>query len=58
MDVAYVGAKGTDCAALDVNADDARHRQPGRPFFSLGRTVRVDSWGARLKTMYQSMQVF
>ena len=29
----------------------------GRPYFNLGRTVRVDSWGDRLKTNYQSMQI-
>jgi hypothetical protein len=59
VDVAYVGAKGTDgYAAIDINAPTVLGTgNQGRPFFSLGRTVRVDSWGARLKTMYQSMQV-
>jgi len=59
VDVAYVGAKGTDgYAALDINAPTVLGTgNQGRPFFSLGRTVRVDSWGARLKTMYQSLQV-
>jgi hypothetical protein len=59
VDVAYVGAKGTDgYAALDINAPTVLGTgNQGRPFFSLGRTIRLDSWGARLKTMYQSLQV-
>lgn len=59
VDVAYVGAKGADgYAALDINAPTVLGTgNQGRPFFSLGRTIRLDSWGDRLKTMYQSLQV-
>jgi hypothetical protein len=59
VDVAYVGAKGTDgYAAIDINAPTVLGTgNQGRPFFSLGRTIRLDSWGDRLKTMYQSLQV-
>jgi hypothetical protein len=66
VDIAYVGAKGTDgYAALDVNAPTVLGTgNQGRPFFNLiqagdtqGRINAINSWGARLKTMYQSMQV-
>jgi hypothetical protein len=59
VDIAYVGAKGTDgYAALDINAPQVLGTgNQGRPYFNLGRIVRVDSWGGRLKTDYQSMQV-
>jgi hypothetical protein len=59
VDVAYVGAKGTDgYAALDVNAPTVLGSgNQGRPFFSLGRINAISSWGARLKTDYQSMQI-
>ncbi len=29
----------------------------GRPYFNLGRVIRIDSWGDRLKTDYQSLQL-
>jgi hypothetical protein len=59
VDVAYVGAKGTDgYAALDINAPQVLGTgNQGRPFFSQGRVIRIDSWGDRLKTNYQSLQV-
>jgi hypothetical protein len=59
VDVAYVGAKGTGgYAAIDINAPTVLGTgNQGRPYFDLGRIVRVDSWGDRLKTNYQSMQI-
>jgi hypothetical protein len=59
VDVAYVGAKGTDgYAALDINAPTVLGTgNQGRPYFNLGRVVRIDSWGDRLRTNYQSLQV-
>jgi hypothetical protein len=59
VDLAYVGAKGTGgYAAVDINAPTVLGTgNQGRPFFNLGRIIRVDSWGDRLKTNYQSMQV-
>ena len=55
VDVAYVGAKGTDgYAALDINAPTTLGGgDPSRPYASLGRVIRIDSWGDRLKTKYQ-----
>jgi hypothetical protein len=59
VDVAYVGAKGTDgYAAIDINAPTVLGTgNQGRRYFSLGRIVRVDSWGDRLRTSYQSLQL-
>ena len=59
VDVAYVGAKGTDgYAALDINAPQVLGTgNQGRPYFNLGRVIRIDSWGDRLKTDYQSLQL-
>jgi hypothetical protein len=59
VDVAYVGAKGTGgYAALDINAPTVLGTgNQGRPYFNLGRIVRIDSWGDRLRTNYQSLQV-
>ena len=59
VDVAYVGAKGTDgYAALDINAPTVLGTgNQGRPYFNLGRIIAVNSWGDRLKTDYQSLQV-
>ena len=59
VDVAYVGAKGTDgYAALDINAPTVLGTgNQGRPYFNLGRIIRIDSWGERLKTKYQSLQI-
>jgi hypothetical protein len=58
-DIAYVGAKGTGgYAALDINAPTVLGTgNNGRPFASLGRTVAINSWGMRLKTQYNSLQV-
>jgi hypothetical protein len=59
VDVAYVGAKGTDgYAALDINAPlTLGGGDPSRPYAPLGRVVAVNSWGERLKTKYQSLQI-
>jgi len=59
VDVAYVGAKGTGgYAALDINAPTVLGTgNQGRPYFNLGRLIAVNSWGARLKTDYQSLQL-
>ena len=59
MDVAYVGAKGTGgYAALDINAPQTIGvGNAGRPYASMGRLIRIDSWGQRLKTDYDSLQI-
>ena len=60
VDVAYVGAKGTDgYAALDINAPTTLGRRRSRAvrMRRSGRIIRINSWGDRLKTNYQSMQV-
>jgi carboxypeptidase family protein/TonB-dependent receptor-like protein len=59
VDVAYVGAKGIGgYAALDINAPPTLGvGDAGRPFASLGRLLAINSWGARLKTRYNSLQV-
>jgi hypothetical protein len=59
VDVAYVGAKGTGgYAALDINAPQTLGvGDAGRPYASFGRFVAVNSWGQRLKTRYNSLQV-
>ena len=59
VDVAYVGAKGTDgYAALDINAPTVLGTgNQGRPYASLGRVVAINSWGDRLKTDYKSLQI-
>jgi hypothetical protein len=59
VDVAYVGAKGIGgYAALDINAPQTLGvGDAGRPFASLGRLLAINSWGQRLKTRYNSMQV-
>ena len=59
VDVAYVGAKGTGgYAALDINAPTvARHGQPGTAVLQSRTHHPINSWGARLKTNYQSLQV-
>jgi hypothetical protein len=59
IDVAYVGAKGTGgYAALDINAPTVLGGgTPSRPFASLGRVIAVNSWGQRLRTRYNSLQV-
>jgi hypothetical protein len=59
VDVAYVGAKGTDgYAALDINAPTVLGTgDRGRPYFSFGRINAINSWGDRLRTRYNSLQV-
>ena len=59
VDVAYVGAKGTGgYAALDINAPTVLGTgdQAARSSSS-GRIIAINSWGERLKTNYQSLQV-
>src|SRR6185503_8946322 len=59
VEVAYVGAKGVGgYAGLDINAPQTLGiGDAGRPFASLGRFVAVNSWGMRLRTEYNSLQV-
>jgi hypothetical protein len=59
VDVAYVGAKGIGgYAALDINAPQTLGvGDAGRPFAPLGRLISINSWGQRLKTRYNSLQV-
>jgi hypothetical protein len=59
VDVAYVGAKGTGgWAGLDVNAPTVLGTgDAGRPYASQGRIQPLWSWGQRLKTQYNSLQV-
>jgi hypothetical protein len=59
VDVAYVGAKGTGgYAALDINAPQTLGvGDAGRPYFRFGRIQPINSWGDRLRTRYNSLQV-
>ena len=59
VDVAYVGAKGSGgWAGLDINAPTTLGiGDAGRPYASMGRIQPLWSWGQRLKTEYNSMQV-
>jgi hypothetical protein len=59
VDVAYVGAKGTGgYGALDINAPVVLGSgNSGRPYASLGRFIALNSWGERLRTRYDSLQV-
>jgi hypothetical protein len=59
VDVAYVGAKGIGgYAALDINAPTVLGGgNPSRPFASMGRVLAINSWGQRLKTRYNSLQI-
>src|SRR5207247_646586 len=59
VDVAYVGAKGTGgYAALDINAPTVLGGgTPSRPYFALGRSLAINSWGQRLRTRYNSLQI-
>jgi Carboxypeptidase regulatory-like domain/TonB dependent receptor-like, beta-barrel len=59
VDVAYVGAKGVGgYAGLDINAPlTLGGGDASRPYASLGRLVAINSWGERLKTRYNSLQV-
>jgi hypothetical protein len=59
VDAAYVGAKGTGgYAGLDINAPVVLGGgNPSRPYASLGRNVAINSWGQRLRTRYDSLQV-
>jgi len=59
VEVAYVGAKGVGgYSGLDINAPQTLGvGDAGRPFASLGRLLPIWSWGDRLRTRYNSMQV-
>jgi Carboxypeptidase regulatory-like domain/TonB dependent receptor-like, beta-barrel len=59
VDVAYVGAKGVGgYAGLDINAPQSLGGgDASRPYASMGRIQPIWSWGARLPTKYQSLQV-
>src|SRR5688572_2617000 len=59
VDAAYVGAKGTGgWAGLDINAPTTLGvGDAGRPYASMGRIQPLWSWGQRLRTRYDSMQV-
>jgi hypothetical protein len=59
VDIAYVGAKGTGgYAALDINAPQTLGGgDKSRPFAYLGRFLSINSWGQRLRTDYDSLQI-
>ena len=59
VDVAYVGAKGVGgYAGLDINAPlTLGGGDASRPYLRMGRIQPIWSWGARLPTKYQSLQV-
>ena len=59
VDIAYVGAKGVGgYAGLDINAPTTiGGGDQSRPYFALGRSVAINSWGDRLRTRYNSLQV-
>ena len=59
VDVAYVGAKGVGgYAGLDINAPlTLGGGDASRPYFPLGRINPINSWGQRLDTRYNSLQV-
>jgi hypothetical protein len=60
VDVAYVGAKGTGGYAwVDLNLPTTYGGgAASRPYFiSHGRQLAIDSWGQRLDTRYDSLQI-
>jgi Carboxypeptidase regulatory-like domain/TonB dependent receptor-like, beta-barrel len=59
LTVGYVGAKGTGgFAGLDVNAPTTLGGGgASRPYASMGRQIAIYSWGQRLRTRYNSLQV-
>src|SRR5262249_39839567 len=59
IDIAYVAAKGVGgYAGLDINAPlILGGGDNSRPYASLGRFVAVNSWGQRLHTRYNSLQI-
>ncbi len=59
VDVAYVGARGDGgYAVLDINSPQViGSGNAGRPYFSMGRSTALNSFGQRLKTRYKSLQV-
>jgi hypothetical protein len=58
-DIAYVGTKLVGgYAALDVNAPTTLGGgNASRPYAAMGRTNPILSWGQRLRTDYQSLQI-
>ena len=59
VDAAYVGAKGVGgYAGLDINAPETLGGgDNSRPFARFGRFIALNSWGQRLDTRYNSLQV-
>ncbi len=59
VDAAYVGAKGTGgWAGLDINAPPRLGGgDASRPYAAMGRIQPLWSWGQRLRTEYNSLQV-
>jgi hypothetical protein len=59
LTVGYVGAKGTGgFGAVDINAPTTLGGgAASRPYASMGRLIPINSWGAKLKTRYDSLQV-
>ena len=60
VDVAYVGAKGVDGYAwVDINLPTTLGGgASSRPYFiSHGRQIAINSWGTRLDTDYDSLQI-
>jgi hypothetical protein len=59
VDAAYVGAKGVGgYAALDINAPETLGGgDASRPYARFGRFIALNSWGQRLPTRYNSLQV-
>jgi hypothetical protein len=59
VDLAYVGAKGSGgWVGTDINAPQTLGvGDAGRPYASRGRIQPLWSWGQRLRTRYDSMQV-
>ena len=59
VDIAYVGAKGVGgYAGLDINAPlTLGGGDNSRPYASFGRFNAINSWGQRLRTRYNSLQL-
>jgi hypothetical protein len=60
VDIAYVGAKGTDGYGwIDLNLPTTYGGgAASRPYFiSHGRQLAINSWGSRMRTKYDSLQV-
>jgi hypothetical protein len=59
VDMAYVGAYGDGgYADLDINApQEIGTGNAGRPYFSMGRSIGINSFGQRLITRYHALQL-